>query len=92
MFDQALHDALGHCAGDGKPDTHVPAAPRENGCIDPDQFAFEVHQCAAGIPRVDRCICLDKVFIVHDADIGTADRTDNAHSDGLAQSEWIADR
>ena len=60
--------------------------------IDADQFAAKIDQRAAGIPRVDRRIGLDKVLVAKALQTTAANRRDNARSHGLAETKWIADR
>ncbi len=67
FVDDLGHDVFGHVARDRKTDSHVAAAARDNRCIDPDHFAFQVQQRSARIAGIDRGIGLDEIFEIGDA-------------------------
>lgn len=60
--------------------------------VDADQVALGIHQCAAGVAAVDRCVGLDEVFIGVQAQLVAAGGADDAHGDRLADAERVADR
>src|SRR5437867_3573997 len=91
-LDAALGDRLGERDRHGEPDAFVTARPGEDRSVDADELPFEVHQRAAGVPRVDGRIGLDEVLIVRDAHIAAPQGADDAHRDGLRKPEGAADR
>ncbi|EJK92634.1 hypothetical protein UUU_06200 [Klebsiella pneumoniae subsp. pneumoniae DSM 30104 = JCM 1662 = NBRC 14940] len=91
IFHHLLGQVFHHVARDSKTDTDVAAVRRQNGGVDTDQLAVEVHQRAAGVPAVNRRIGLDKVFVVFHVEAATAQRGDNPGGHGFAQTERVAD-
>lgn len=91
IFHHLLGQVFHHVARDSKTDTDVAAVRRQNGGVDTDQLAVEVHQRTAGVPAVNRRIGLDKVFVVFHVEAATAQRGDNPGGHGFAQTERVAD-
>lgn len=64
---------FGHVDGNGEPNADksaltLRAAPTaQNGGIDAHHLALDVHKGAAGIPRIDRRVRLDKVLNLFNA-------------------------
>src|SRR6266436_7023695 len=76
--DEPLHNVASEIDGHGKADALVAAAPADDGLIDADQPAFNVHERAAGIAGIDRGISLDEVLVIHDAHAAAALGADDA--------------
>src|SRR5208283_1896759 len=75
----------------GKPDTLAAAgAVRNDGRVDADQFAAIIDEGAAGIPRIDRGIGLQKIFVVFNAKSAAALGADDSLGHGLADAKRIA--
>ncbi len=91
VLDQALHDRARHVRRNRETDAHIAAAARENSGIDADELAARVDQRTARVAGIDRRIRLDEIFVVRDADVGAADRANDAHRDGRVQRERISD-
>ena len=91
VVDDLIHHALGKIDGNRKTHALIAAAAGKNGGVDADEFALGVDQRAAGIARVDSGVGLDEIFVVLNAEIGAAGGADDAHGDGLADAEGIAD-
>ena len=91
MFDDLALDRLGHVDGYRETDTDVAAARRQDGGVDADQFAAQVHQRATGVAGVYRRIGLYEVLVTLDAQSATSERADDARRDSLTKAEWIAD-
>ena len=90
-LDEAFGDGFGKRNRYGEPDAFVAARPREDGGVDADELPFEVHQRAAGVPRIDGRIGLDKVLVVCDAHIAAPQSADDPHRHGLRQPEGTPD-
>jgi hypothetical protein len=90
MFHDLIHDAPRHVAGYREADPHIAATRRKDGSIDADKLAPQVHQRAAGIPRIDGRIRLYEILISLLADSGATKGTDNTRRNSLAETEWIA--
>ena len=93
--DELLHDVARHVDGHGKADALVSAAAvADDGGVDADQFAAGVHQRAAGISGIDGGVGLNEVLVAAgalDIQAAAARGADDAHGDGLADAEGIAD-
>ena len=83
--------------GHGETDAFIAIGAADDGGVDADQPAFGVHQRAAGIARIDGGIRLDEILVMR-VGIGFVERetaapqpADDAHGDGLAHAEGIAD-
>ncbi len=63
-----------------------------DGGIDADQVAAGIHQRAARVAAVDRRIGLDEILVGVQAQLIAAGGADDAHGDGLADAEGVADR
>ena len=86
------HDVLRHVGRNREADADVAARGRQDLRVDADQLAARVDQRAAGVALVDRRVGLDEVLEAAVADAGRAAlRADDAHGDGLADAERIAD-
>ncbi len=64
----------------------------EHGRVDADELAFRVHQRAARVAGVDSGVGLDEVLERRDAQLAAALGAHNAHCDGLAEPQRVADR
>ena len=60
--------------------------------VDADEVARRVDERAAGVAGIDRRIGLDEVLEAIDAEMVAPERADDAHRDGVAEAERIADR
>ena len=69
----------------------LPPRAREDGAVDADEFAPQVHQRAAGVARIDRRVGLDEVLVAVGIDAGAPEAADDAGRDGVLQAERIAD-
>ena len=78
--------------GTAKPTPSLPRLLANNGGVDTDEPAFGIHQRAAGIAGVDGRVGLNEILIlVETRQAAAAQRADNAHRHGLADTEGIAD-
>ena len=91
VLDEAVHDVAGEVGRDGEADALVAAGAAEDGGVDADEPALDIHQRAAGVAGVDGRVGLDEVLIVLDAEVAAARGADDARGDGLADAEGIAD-
>ena len=91
ILDDLLHDLLRQADRNGETDAERAAGPGENCAVDADQVAVAVHQCATGVAGIDGGIGLDEIFIGVDAQMAAPQRADDAHGDGLADAEGVAD-
>ncbi len=92
VLDDLIHHIARHTNRNGKTDPLVPFRTiRQNGGVDTDQFAALIDQGAARIAGVDGRIGLDEIFVVFNAEVGAALGADDAHGDGLADAEGVAD-
>ena len=93
-LDQAVHDAAREIDRDGEADADVAVRSGEDGGVDADEPAAGVDERAAGVARVDGGVGLDEILVagdlVEDAD-APAGGGDDAHGDGLADAERVAD-
>ena len=87
VFQQLVHDAAGHVDRDGEADADVAAGARQDGAVDADQLAPEIHQRAAGVAGVDRGVGLDEVLVAVLVDAGAAQAADDARGDGVLQAK-----
>ena len=79
--------------GMAKPMPWLPlASAGDDGGVDADQVAVKIDHRAAGIAGIDRCVSLNEVFIVFDAQSAPPRGAHDAHGGGVAQTEGIADR
>ena len=90
-LDEALGDGFGERDRHGEPDAFVAARAGEDRGVDADELPFEVHQRAAGVPRIDGRIGLDEVLVVRDAHIAAPQGADDPHRHGLRQPEGTPD-
>jgi len=88
--DEGFEDIAAHVGGDGETDALIAAGTRDDGGIDPDQAAIGIDECAAGVAGIDGGIGLDEV-LVGKPEGGATGGADDAHGDGLADAERIAD-
>ena len=88
---EAVHDVAGEVGGDGEADALVAAGAAEDGGVDADEAALNIHERAAGVAGVDGGVGLDEVFVVFDAEVAAAGGADDAGGDGLADAEGVAD-
>ena len=92
-----LHDLFHHVAhhvdGNREANTLVSASASRDDCrVDPNQVAVEIQERAAGIPRVDGCICLNEIFIVlNRAAKPPPCGADNSHGRRFSDAEGISD-
>ncbi len=93
IFNELVHDAADHVDRYGEADSDVAAGARQDGRIDADQLAAQIHQRAAGVAGIDRGVGLDEILIAAGLriDVAAAQRTDDSGGNGVLQSEWIAD-
>ena len=90
--DELVHDVLRHVGGDGEADPDVAARGREDLRVDADQLAARVDERAAGVALVDGRVGLEEVLEAAVADARRASLgADDAHGDGLADAERVAD-
>src|SRR5206468_9182330 len=89
--DNTFHHVTRQVDGDGEADSLVATTAADDGLIDADQPAFNVHQCTTGIAGIDRRIGLDEILVIHNAHPAAALGADDAGGDGLADTEGIAD-
>ena len=87
-----MHHGPSHVARHGEADPHVVAAGRQDGWVDADRFAVEIHERAAGVAGIDRGIGLNEILVPLDAEPRAAERADDPGCHRLAEAEWIADR
>src|SRR5258708_40121371 len=80
IFDELVHDAPDHVDRDRETYADVAAGARQNGGIDADQLAAQIHQGAAGVPGIDRGVGLDEILIAAGLriDVAAPERTDDA--------------
>ena len=90
--DDRLHHRLRGRDRNRKADAERAAAARIDRGIDAEQVAVGVDQRAARIAGIDRGVGLDEVLEGVDAEVVAAERRDDAHGDGLADAERVADR
>ena len=88
----AFDHAAGEIGGNGEADADIAAAARIDGSVDAGQLAVGGDQGAAGIAWINRGIGLDEELIIAGRDLGAGKCGDDAHGDGLADPEGIADR
>ena len=91
MFDNAFKHLARSVDRNGKAYAHAAAGARINGCIDAQQIALHIHQCAAGISRVDGGIGLNEIFEGIDTQLIAAQRRHNTAGDSLSDPKRIAD-
>src|SRR5262249_30543307 len=90
---QLVHDVPRHVRGNREADADVAVRVRQDLRVDSDELALRVHERAAGVAVIDRGVGLEEVLITTVASPGrTALRADDAHRDGLANPERVADR
>ena len=77
--------------GMAKPMPMLPPRARQDGAVDADELAPEVHQRAAGVARIDGGVGLDEVLVAVRVDAGAPQAADDAGGDGVLQAERIAD-
>src|SRR5690606_24306841 len=92
MLDQLVHDLPDHVDGNSEADADVAAGRTDDGGVDADQVAVQIHQRPARITGVDGSVGLNEVFIGLDAQAGTAQCADDTGGGRLSQPERIADR
>src|SRR6202007_2978814 len=63
----------------------------ENRGVDANQLAAQVHQCAAGIARVDGGVRLDEILVAVGVDARAGQAADDAGGDRVLQAEGVAD-
>ena len=78
-------------AWDGKTDTDIAAARREDCRIDANHFALGIEQRTAGIAWIDRRVDLQKIVIRARAN-ATPARRNYAHGGAVPKTEGIAER
>ena len=83
-------DPVDSSAGDSEPDSLEATAGGHDGGVDPDQFAVEIDQCASGVARIDRGICLQELAFDESIE-RAAFGTDDADADRLFEGEGAAD-
>src|ERR1035437_1637331 len=92
VVDDLVHHIARHTNRDGKTDALIAfRSMGQDGGAEADPVAAVIDQRAARVARVDRRIGLNKGFVVFDAQIVAAGSADDAHGDGLADAERIAD-
>ena len=69
LVERFIEDLFHEVDGYGEPYAHVTSASGENGRIDTDDLAINIHQWAARISGIDCRIRLNKVFIVQNSHI-----------------------
>ncbi|OIQ66910.1 hypothetical protein GALL_515190 [mine drainage metagenome] len=89
--DELLHHIARRGHGHGEADAQRSSAARKDGGIDADQVAPRIDQRAAGVAGVDGRIGLDEIFKGVDAELGAAQRADDALRHRLADAEGVAD-
>jgi len=67
------------------------AARGEDRRVDTDEFAAQIHECAARVAWIDRGIGLDQLAEPAAADTTALDSADDSQCSRLSQSEGIAD-
>ena len=77
--------------GHGKAEALRAAAPADDPGVDAHQPPFGIDQRPAGVARVDGRVGLNEVLVAVDAEATAPQRADDAHRDGLADAERIAD-
>src|SRR5210317_1686930 len=92
MFDNLPADRCDHVGRNRKANTDIAAAGGENGRVDADQFAAQIHKWTPGVPRVDRGVRLDEVLVALDTQAAAPQRTDDPRGHRLIQAEGVADR
>src|SRR6056297_188389 len=90
-FQDLAHDGVGHVRGHGEADAHVAAGAGDDGRVDADELAAQVHQRAAGVARVDGGVGLDEVLVAVRIQAEAAQRTHDARGHRVLQAEGIAD-
>src|ERR1044071_2723108 len=87
-----FHDLSSHVDRHGETDTDVAPARRKDRGVDAYELAFQIDQSATRIPRIDRGVGLDEVFIALFAQAGAAEGADEARRHGLAEAKWVTHR
>lgn len=82
---------LHHLTGNGESDPHVAAGSRKIAVLMPINCPCRFTR-APRISWIDSGVGLDEIFIVHNAHIGSPNRADDAHGDGLIEAKRIAHR
>ena len=89
-----FHDTVEHQPGggdrDGKANAHVAARARVDGCVDAQQVAMDIHQCASRVAGVDGCVGLDEILEGVDAQLAAPQCADDAAGYGLAHAKRVA--
>src|SRR6185437_16580359 len=92
VLDELPHHPPGGINRDGEADSDVVTAAGEDGRVDADQIAPEVHECAARVARIDGGVGLDVVLEIIRTESGALQPADYSRGDGVRQPERIADR
>ena len=91
VVDDLLHDAVGERRGDGKADPLGAAGVGVDRGIDADELAIGVDEGTPGVTWIDGRVGLDEILEGIEADMAAAGGADDAHGDGLTDTEGIAD-
>src|SRR5204863_7469723 len=92
VADDLIADVACHIAGTRESDSLISAGFAQNRGADTDQPPFRIHQRTSGIPRIDRSIGLDEVFVVLYAKSSAAGCAHDTHRYSLANAKWIPAR
>ena len=90
IFDKAFHHGAGQIGRDGKPNALAAARITQDGGVDADQPAVNVHQRTAGISRIDGRVGLDEILVILDTHVAAVLCADDAFGNCLAYAKGIA--
>jgi len=92
MVHNLIHHALSEIDGNCKAHALIPAAVRKNRGVNSNQLTFSIDERSSRISRIDSRVGLNEIFVIFNAEIGSARRADNSHGDGLAHTKRVSNR